>query len=476
VAPRGRRRRAVRVLSWMAAGLSAVILLGSIGVYGLYLHYNGNIKRIALGAHPGGAADVDGSENFLLIGSDSRNGATPAQLKAAGTTLDGGGTNTDVMMVAHIYPGDSGVSVVSIPRDSWVDIPGHGYGKLNSAYSEGGAGLLVSEVQQLTGLHIDHFMMVNFFGFMDISNAVGGVRVCLPQAVNDHNSGLDLPAGYSTIKGSTALAFVRDRDSFATGDLDRIRHEQEFISATLKKAESTGVLLNPFTLNSLLDAVTKSITTDNGLGISDLRNLAQAFHNISPGAVQFATYPIITEAYSPPQAPSVSAVEINEPAGLALFRTIAANQQLIPTAPAKARKPAGSGAAVKLVVPPSAVTVTVLNGTTTGGLARTAATDLGSVGFSVAGVGNAPNQVSETTILYGPNKLNSAQTLQASLPGSVIREDPSLGTQLTVEIGPGFHGAKPVTVSSSPPAAAPSPSPSVATADGVATAANFPCT
>ncbi|MHB8450825.1 MAG: LCP family protein [Mycobacteriales bacterium] len=337
----GRGRRTARVLSWIATVLSAVVLITAGGLYGLYLHYNGNIKRVGLGANDSVAAANDGSQNYLLVGSDSRNGATPQELAQAHTTLDGGGVNTDVMMLVHLSPHDGKVDFVSLPRDSWVNIPGHGYNKLNAAYAIGGPALLVQEVEQLSGLHIDHFIMVNFFGFIDISNAVGGVRVCLPYPAADSYSGLYLSAGYHTIQGATALAFVRQRHGLPRGDLDRIQRQQEFIGAVIRKAESTGVLLNPFRLNDLLNAVTQSLTVDAGLTLDDMRTLALRLRHLDTAHVNFLTVPI---ANPNGYVNGLSVVELDYPEMAALFANIRANRPpyYLPPAAGTQSVPVGS--------------------------------------------------------------------------------------------------------------------------------------
>lgn len=337
-APRSGRRRALRVLSWIVTVLSVLVLVAAGTAYGLYLKDNSNIKRFTLLHNTGGVADYDGSENFLLVGDDSRVGLTKAQLKQDHTTADGGGVNTDVLMVAHVLPHDAGVDVVSIPRDSWVDTPGHGYGKINSAYSDGGQGsagasLLIRVVEQVTGLHIDHLAMVNFGGFVAISDDVGGVRVCVPKGENgngfhDKNSGINLNPGYHVIQGATALAFVRQRYDLPQSDLSRIQLQHEYISGAMKKLESAGLLLNPVRLYNLADAVTHNLTLDQGFGLTQLYKLGEALRSSKPGAVKFLTYPVSNAAYWPSGTPSVGeeVVELNPTLGKLIFTNIANNR------------------------------------------------------------------------------------------------------------------------------------------------------
>ena len=259
-----------------------------------------------------GQTDLDGSaQDILMIGNDSRAGATPAELHALHGGHDLQTVNTDTMMILHIPTDGQKPSLISFPRDSWVNIPGYGKGKLNSAFSDAynsamsqhrteqqaeGAGILLTlrTLSQLTGLHIDHYLQVNLLGFYRISEAIGGVQVCLLHAQNATTdsdafgsgySGIDLPAGVSTIKGAQALAFVRQRHGLPHGDLDRIKRQQYFLAAAFHKIASAGTLLNPFKLKHLLDAVSSSLLTDPTL---NLLSLARSFELLSAGDINFA--------------------------------------------------------------------------------------------------------------------------------------------------------------------------------------------
>ena len=261
------------------------------------------------------AKDPDGKDqNILLIGNDSRAGASKTELKALSTANDGGSVNTDTMMLLHVPADGSTATIVSFPRDSWVTIPGYGKGKINSAYGDGyssakragkseqaaqSAGIImtVKAIDTLTGLHIDHYMQVNLLGFYRISNAIGGVTVCLNAAQNPHTdadefghgySGIDLPKGVSVIKGKQALAFVRQRHGLPGGDLDRIRRQQYFLGAAFRKITSAGVLLNPFKLRDLLTAIGSSLLTDPSLHLLDL---GRQFQQMSAGKISCKTIP-----------------------------------------------------------------------------------------------------------------------------------------------------------------------------------------
>ncbi|HEX4728088.1 MAG TPA: LCP family protein, partial [Jatrophihabitans sp.] len=188
------RHGAALGLRIVAAALSLLVLVGSGWAWATYRSFNANIKRVQLSTHSSAAAkNIDGSaQNILIVGNDDRDTATNAELAQLGTTRDGGSYNTDTMMLLHVPADGSKATVISFPRDSYVAIPGHGMNKLNSAYPDGvqdgkgdkasGASLLADTISNLTGLSIDHFVQVDLLGFYRISNAIGGVSVCLNQA------------------------------------------------------------------------------------------------------------------------------------------------------------------------------------------------------------------------------------------------------------------------------------------------------
>jgi LCP family protein required for cell wall assembly len=186
--------------------------------------------------------------------------------------------------------------LISIPRDSYVPIPGHGYNKINAALGLGGPTLLVQTVESVTGLKINHYMGIGFEGLVDVTNKVGGVYICLPSAVQDQNSGADLKAGCQTLNGTQALEFVRDRDSFATGDLQRIQDQRAFLKALLSKASSPGVFLNPFKALPFGSSAASSISVDQGTHLYDLLKAGLALKNPESGTVPVANADLQTAA------------------------------------------------------------------------------------------------------------------------------------------------------------------------------------
>jgi LCP family protein required for cell wall assembly len=471
---RSRRRRWVRITSW-AAVVASVLVLGLSGAaFGYYEHLNGNIHRIPLvisGTHRP-AKPKDGAENILIVGDDSRVGETPAEVAQDHATLDGGANNTDTIIILHLAPNNGPATLVSIPRDSWVPIPGHGYFKINAAYADGeaekkgdGPELLTETVEDLTGLHIDHFISVGLTQFVNISNAIGGVKVCISTAGGAHEplSGIDLPYGVSTISGSQALAFVRQRHDLPEGDIDRIHRQQRFITAVEQKAESTK---NPATINQVLETATRSLTVDTGLSGLGLLDLADRLRSLPPADIRFATVPITTINGSVDyNGQELSIVELDMTKLKTFFANLQAERD--PNAPAPTPTPTVSPAT------PEQTTLTVENGSGVNGAAGRTQASLESYGFQVPSVGTV-GITAATTIDYNPADAAEAAELARSVPGATLTSDASL-TAGTIELilGSSFSGVRsPTTVSTSTPTSSPAPTSSTSTGTGTTSAAN----
>jgi LCP family protein required for cell wall assembly len=219
------------------------------------------------------------------------------------------GQRSDTVILAHLYGGKSNkVQLVSFPRDSVVDIPAYTdakgrrheaqHNRINYAFNEGGPKLLVQTVEQLTNVRIDHYLQVDFDGFQSMVDKLGGVDVCLSRPAKDHFSGIDLSAGKHHIDGAVALSFVRQRHGLQNGDIDRIKRQQQFIGAMVRKVLSAGTLANPLKLNGFLNVATSSLKADEGLDFKQLRTLALRMRNLGAGNVIFATIPLSdTNAY-----------------------------------------------------------------------------------------------------------------------------------------------------------------------------------
>jgi LCP family protein required for cell wall assembly len=416
----------------VAALLSLLVIVGSGVAWASYQNLSASIPRGAavppLGA---GQSDVDGADqNILLIGNDSRAGATPAELKALNTQDDGGSVNTDTMMVLHVPANGSRPTVVSFPRDSWVDIPGNGKGKINSAYGDGyaaakdahrseqdaqsaGIVMVVRTIESLTGLHVDHYAQINLLGFYRISNAIGGVTVCLNQAQNPETdsdaygkgySGINLPAGVSVIEGSQALAFVRQRHGLPNGDLDRIKRQQYFLSSAFHTVVSAGTLLNPFKLHNLLNAVGSSLLVDPTL---DLISLARQFESLAGGNIDFATIPNNGPQVIHPDGVETAIVGVDTAALPGFVRTLQG-------------KPADPALAAASTAAPSGVTVDVLNGAQVTGLAARNADRLKALGFTVNVVDSTVSPATATTIEYPPGGESAAKAVAGAVPGAKL--------------------------------------------------------
>ena len=419
----------VRVAVRLAVAVASLLMLVGSGLaWAVYQNFTAGIQhgdRVpALG---NGQRDIDGSDqDILLLGNDSRAGATAAELRALSTQDDGGSVNTDTMMLLHI-PADGGkATVVSFPRDSWVNIPDNGKGKINSAYGDGyaaakaagknetqresaGIRLLIRTITALTGLHIDHYVQVNLLGFYRISDAIGGVDVCLLQAQRDHYSGIDLPAGHSVIKGSQALAFVRQRHGLPGGDLDRIRRQQYFLSAAFDKVLSGGVLLNPFKLHDLLSAVGSSLLTDPALNPI---SLARQFQALAGGNISYATIPNDGAQLIYPDGVATSIVAVDSAAIPGFVNRLSG----LPADPALA----GARRAR-----PGDVTLDVLNGTRISRLAGRNADALRAAGFHVDVVDSA-DPTAATTIEYPNGAEPAALAVAAQVPGATLAETSSV--------------------------------------------------
>ncbi len=276
--PRGRRRwlRPRRII----AVLCVLILLVLVGAVGTYFYFNNKLNRQAVLVDYSGRPAVGAGQNWLITGSDSRQGLTPAQEQqyATGPLSAAEGERSDTVMILHIPANGGRPVLISIPRDSYVPIPGLGSSKINAAFDTGGPQLLAQTVQNVTGLYINHYMGIGFGGFVNVVNAVGGVRMCLPAPLVDPKAGLNLPAGCQNLSGGQALGYVRTR-AFALSDLQREEDQRMFLKALLSKMTSTGTMINPFASIPAADGTVSAVTVDQGASLDDLLHVAFALKN-----------------------------------------------------------------------------------------------------------------------------------------------------------------------------------------------------
>ncbi|MEU9745511.1 LCP family protein [Streptomyces niveus] len=293
-------------LRWTALGTSVVVLAAAGAGWWFYQKLDSNITTDTTAAaelrtyekeRPKPIA-VD-AKNILLIGSDTRSGAGNGKYGRD----DGGSQRSDTTILLHLAADRRSATAMSIPRDLMVEIPScltedgkrsnKQSAQFNWAFQFGGAACSIRTVETLTGIRVDHHMVIDFSGFKDMVDAVDGVEVCLKKPVNDVDAHLKLPAGKQTLTGEEALGFVRARKTIGDGsDTERMERQQQFLGSLVRKVQSNGVLLNPTRLYPVLDAATKSLTTDPGLNtLRDLYDLARGLRNVPTEKVQFLTVP-----------------------------------------------------------------------------------------------------------------------------------------------------------------------------------------
>ncbi|MGW4086890.1 LCP family protein [Streptomyces sp. NPDC004822] len=295
------RRKGLLIAAWTAAG---IVVLGGTGAGYLYFKLNGNLQSVdidqALGTDRPEKTG-NGSENILVLGSDSRSGGN----KKLGGGADDGSARSDTAMILHVYKGHKKASVVSVPRDTIIDRPrctdtdgtAHPAAPgvmFNSAYSTGGAPCAVKTVESLTGVRMDHYLEVDFSGFQKLIDRLGGVEVTTTKAIDDPDSHLKLTAGTHRLDGEQALGLVRTRHGVGDGsDLGRIQLQQAFMKALIEQAKSIDLFGNPKRLLDLADTATKTVTTDSHLGsVNRLMSFANGLKGISSKNMTMVTLPV----------------------------------------------------------------------------------------------------------------------------------------------------------------------------------------
>jgi LCP family protein required for cell wall assembly len=448
----------------LCASVSLLVLLASGLAWATFKNFTAHVPHgDPVPALTAGERDPDGrAQNILLIGNDTRAGATRAELHALHTGHDKTTANADTMMLLHVPADGSRPTLVSFPRDSWVSIPGHGRAKINAAYPDGynaaktagkgetaaesaGITLTIKTIHALTGLYVDHYMQVNLLGFYRISEAIGGVTVCLNHAQNASTdrdafgsgySGIDLPKGVSVIKGAQALAFVRQRHGLPHGDLDRIKRQQYFLKAAFQKLTSAGTLLNPFKVRDLLSAIGRSLLIDPKL---DLLSLARQFESLTSGKIDFATIPNNGPELIYPDGVETSIVRIDRAA--------------IPAFVASLEGHGNSAYTEASPAAPASVTVDVLNGTDITRLAARNASALRALHFTVNAVDSAA-ATQRTTIEYPAGKESEAKATAKVVPHAkaVLTPDVARVTLVLGSDGRWVEGvARPAPVHSNAP-------------------------
>ncbi|MBB4933951.1 LCP family protein required for cell wall assembly [Lipingzhangella halophila] len=442
------RVRRQRSLVLLAAALSCLVLLVSGSSWAFTEWVSGKINRFDVfsglfdGDRPEGPK---GALTFLVIGTDHRSDSGEA------------GGRSDTMMLVHLNRDRDHANIVGLPRDSWVDIPGRGKDKINAAYSHGGPRLAVQTVESTTNVRIDHYVEVDFSGFVDVVDALGGVEVCLPEPIDDPKAHLSMDAGTHEVDGERALAFSRTRQT-SGGDLDRIDRQQQVLSALLQKALSSETLSDPSKLTSFLDTALGAVTVDEGLDTASINELAGQVSDLGMDDVTFAQVPVTETDYQTPR--SGVAVRWNEEAAHDLFADINADRPISADGGGgDPDEPTGGEADER--PRPDDIQLQVFNGTGAPGKGEEVRTALADAGFATSGAArNWPTQdVATTLVRHAPGDAKAAALVSKSIPGSEVREDATLGTDVQVVIGSDY-------TSVTPPESAPSSGPDPADGAG----------
>ncbi|MFI5609050.1 LCP family protein [Amycolatopsis sp. NPDC051903] len=483
---------AVTVVSLLVMGLTGYAWAAMQGLV------NGLNYADVINPNSGGDKPADGARDILLVGLDSRTDAqgnplSPQLLAQLRAGVSDGELNTDTLIFVHIPNDGSKAVAISIPRDSYVSIPGYGQHKINSAYAramldarkqlqaqgvsdpkeldvkanQAGAKELISTVEGLTGSTIDNYAAINLLGFSDITQAIGGVDVCLNENVNDQYSGANFTKGVHTISGVQALEFVRQRHGLPRGDLDRVVRQQVFMAGMARKVLSAGTLTDPGKLNALIDAIKKSVVLNQNW---DIFSFAQQMKGLTGGQLEFRTIPTEDVAYQTPNdgvAIKVDPHQVkNFVQGLAAPQT---GQQ------AQAPKPDDAN---------KGTTVDVRNASGRDGLAASVSKQLAGKGFTAGETANASSR--KTTVIWVPNGGETAGNAVADALGTkaTVQEDKSvspghvmvfLGSDYQPSADNAANGSGAPAGSGNAPASSPAAPPAGSGDDKPITADGVPC-
>ncbi|UXY30642.1 LCP family protein [Streptomyces sp. HUAS TT20] len=473
-----RRRPGGRIRTALAVCLSLLVLVAG-GAGWLYLKLNGNINTFDSGGLSDNrpAAGSSKGENVLVIGSDGR---TDGNAALGGGNKDDIG-RSDTTFLLHIYADHKHALAVSIPRDTLVtvppcELPDGSWTKtqadtmFNAAFSvgetdKGNPACTQNTVEKLTGLRVDHTVVVDFKGFAALTEVVGGVKVCVPGDVyeNDLNphrttrGELLFKKGEQTVSGQRALDYVRIRHGIGDGsDIGRIKRQQAFVASLLKEVKSKG--LTPTKLLPLADAATRSLTVDTGLGTADkLISFAMSLKDIDLHNTKFVTIPWRYEG---------SRVAVVEPDANALWAALKADRTIDGKNADGKKAPQPSPSPSAAPVSGSGIDVAVYNGTAVPGLAARGAADLTADGFTVTGTATATTQDHATTVVeYGPGLAAQAHTVAQVFPGAQL--EPIGAARINVVLGQSYATA---------PSASPAPTSVPSTvASGARSADDNPC-
>jgi len=419
-----------------AATTLSVVVLASAGIgHAVVTSLDADIARVDPFKDMKNRPRAGHGMNVLLVGTDGRDKITEAERHKY--HLGGAPCHcTDTIMIVHISEDRERASVVSLPRDSYAEVPGipgrpaHPI-KLNAAYAEGGPNLTVQTVENMTHVKIDHYMEVDFTSFMKTVDVLGGVKICTTDPLKDSYTGLDLPVGAHTLMGGQALQYVRSRHVDGASDLGRMKRQQRFLAALIDQATSSGVLLNPLKFRDVTRAVLGSVRADKGFGTDELLDLGRAMRSFSPSSSEFTTVPIGQMGYVVKGIGSTLKWDAAKAAKL--FEALRDDK------PLTVHRAPRTGA-VKVDVAPQQIQVQVENGTATAGLGKRVDAALAATGFRTTHlpVSAADHAVRRTVVSYDPRWDRSAKSLAAALPGSELRAVKGQGPLLKVIAGSDF--------------------------------------
>lgn len=294
---RSRHRLLRRLLVCVSVVLLAVLGLGAGALWWGTNHYGDQVTRIPdafpSGPRPPAPTADHGATTFLLAGVDSRSTRPTTGTQATTRLWRYGAQRSDTLMLVRLGADERVVYTMSIPRDSWVPIPGHGSAKVNAAFSWGGPPLLIQTVENLTGVRVDHFGVIDWHGFRRLTDAVGGVRITVPEDSYDPVLQVHFTAGTQVMHGEQALAYVRQRHGVPGGELDRIKHQQQYLRSLVGEMRAKARLTNPLGTARILDAITRTVSVDDRMSNGDLRDLVLGLRHLDASHARFATAPIV---------------------------------------------------------------------------------------------------------------------------------------------------------------------------------------
>ncbi|WP_435797362.1 LCP family protein [Streptomyces clavifer] len=431
----------------LATGLSVLVLgAGGIG-HAVVSNLETGIGRVDPFKDMKNRPEGGHGTNLLLVGTDGRDTITKAQKKKYKL----GGTPchcTDTLMLVHLSADKQRASVVSLPRDSYVEIPAHTDRttdeehsphpvKLNAAYAEGGPHLTVRTVEQMTGIKIDHYLEVDFTSFMKTVDTLGGVEICTARPLKDSYTGLNLAPGTHKLDGGEALQYVRSRHVDGTADLGRVQRQQKFVAALIEQTTSSGLLMNPVKLQQVASSMLASVRADKGFGTEQMLELGQAMRGFTPASSEFASVPVVEGGY--PVKGIGTTVKWDTREAKKLFRALREDEPLARHLPRQPR-------ATVVGVAPEQIRVQVYNGTPKDGLGQTVDAALRSTGFNTtrAPLNGGPGDRLRTLVTYDPRWDRSAKALATALPGCELRPVKGQGGTMKVTAGSAFTKVRPV--------------------------------